>query len=155
MRPDRQDRVQLFQFTVPGLSQMPLAVPLAQVLEVTELARIAPIPFAPVFVLGIAEWRSDMITVVDLAVRLCDDMDSQITQYSGWRYVIVQAVMDAKLNIVAWPILPGASVLSVPTHVPQAEVSGHLSSAMVYAALTLYDRSVALLNLEEIVALKS
>lgn len=150
MSPSTQSAsVQLFQFTVPGMPELTLALALPEVLEIASLSQVVPVPFAPPFVLGVHEWRDGIITVIDLAAALQpgtappnepgDDLDAH--------YLVAQVVSDTQRELVAWPVLPGASAISAPSQVPQAEMPAQLPAGGVRASISLADQTVVLIDL--------
>jgi chemotaxis signal transduction protein len=145
-----RNRSQLLRFTVPGLPQPSLAVTLREVLEVTTLPEVVPIPLAPSIVLGLSEWHGRVITLVDMTELLCGHLMDHFAQDSNWRYVIAQIVKGTQLDIIAWPIQPGASILVVPPQVMQEPLPPNLSNAMIHTSFTLDNQLIALLDLGRI-----
>jgi chemotaxis signal transduction protein len=147
----RLNSSQFFQFTVPGLPDLWFAITMQEVLEVTDLTKIAPIPFAPQFVMGISKWRDHIVTVVDLAIKLCDPAPSRQNTLSSSHYLIAQVVLNEQLNVMAWPILPKSGAIAVPPRVFKAESPPGLFMPMVYMTIMLAGQAITLLNLEEAV----
>lgn len=152
MAPDHNGRagVRLLSFRVPGLPNLSLAVALQEVLEVTELGSVAEVPFAPQFLLGLSEWRGSVVTVVDMADVLCKSALPRPALPVGLHQLVAKVIVDAQADAVAWSILPGATVISVPSQAPQASLSIDLFSQCVYTAVTLSGTPLALLNLSGI-----
>jgi chemotaxis signal transduction protein len=151
MYPDTQLRSsQLFQFMVPGFPAFTLAITMQEVLEVTELPEIVPIPFAPPYIMGISKWRDELVTVVDLALKLLDPMPSRQYAITPSHYLIAQVVLGGQLEMVAWPILTKAGVLTIPSEVFKAESPPDLFAPMVHTTVALADQPVTILNLEGI-----
>jgi chemotaxis signal transduction protein len=149
MYPDTKSRIsQLFQFMVPGFPSLSLALTMQEVLEVGELPVITPIPFAPQFVLGLSEWRDEIVTVVDLALKLCGPMPPRQYTISFSHYLIAQVVLGEQLDVVAWPILSKAGAVIVPPRAFKAESPVDLFGPMVHTTVLLADRPVSVLNLQ-------
>jgi chemotaxis signal transduction protein len=151
-------RHQLLRFTVPGLPEQSLGVALFEVLAVDELPSLTPIPFTPSFVLGMAEWRDNLATAIDMARLFRHAAGNQETsQEQGVsaheRFVIAQAVVDGQREIIAWPVLLGAGVLTAPPQIERVETPSYLDPVMVQAAFILNDQLVVLLNLEGLITL--
>ena len=137
----------LLQFKVPGLPELTLAVSLQEVLEVTELGAIIRVPFAPPFLTGLSEWRDSMVTVVDMADLLCKDALQRPYRAAGTHHLITKALVGDRLDAIAWSIVSGASMVSAPSQVPQANMPRELLPQGVYATVTIADTPLALLNL--------
>ncbi|MCU0967876.1 MAG: chemotaxis protein CheW [Rubrivivax sp.] len=60
-------RASLLRMSVGG---EPLAVPIAEVREILELARLTPVPRTPGFVCGVMNLRGAVVPVLDLSARL-------------------------------------------------------------------------------------
>jgi chemotaxis signal transduction protein len=149
MYPDTSPKgAQLFQFMVPGFPALPLAIAMQEVLEVADLPEITPIPFAPRFILGISKWRDTIVTVVDLALKLCESVPARQDTPSLSRCLIAQVALGKQLDVVAWPILPQAGAVAVPPRVFKAEPASGLFAPMVHTTVMLADQSVTVLNLE-------
>jgi chemotaxis signal transduction protein len=150
MRADtRLNSFQLFQFTVPGLPDRWLAITMQEVLEVTDLPQIVPIPFAPEYVMGISRWQDHVVTVVDLALKLRDPAPPRQDTLSESHYLIAQVVLNGQLNVMAWPLLPKAGAITVPPRVFKAETPSNLFMPMVHTTIMLADQPITLLNLEK------
>jgi chemotaxis signal transduction protein len=147
----RPNSSQLFQFTVPGLPDLWFAITMQEVLEVTDLTGIAPIPFAPQFVMGLSKWRDHIVTVVDLAIKLGDPVPSRQSTLPLSHYLIAQVVLNEQLNVVAWPILPQSGAIVVPPRAFRAESPPGLFMPMVHTTIMLADQPITLLNLEKAV----
>ena len=137
----------LLQFKVPGLPELALAVTLQEVLEVTELGSITRVPFAPPFLVGLSEWRGSLVSVVDMADLLCRDALPRPYRATGAYYLIAKVSVGNRLDTIAWSIVSGASMLSAPSQVPQASSPYKLLSQGIYAAITISDIPLVLLNL--------
>lgn len=149
MYPDtRPNSSQLFQFMLPGFPALSCAVTMQEVLEIGELPALTPIPFAPQFVLGLSKWRDEIVTVVDLALKLCGSMPPRQYTISFSHYLIAQVVLGERPDVVAWPILSKAGVVAVPPRAFKAESSVNLYEPMVHATVILANQPVTVLNLE-------
>ena len=145
-----QARFQLFQFSVPGLPGNALAVGLLQIVEVTSLSAITPVPFAPECVLGVSTWRGRVIGVIDLSSVLLH-LPAVPQTSTPWHYLVAQTILDDQIEIVAWPILSNATTVTVPANMPAAEALAGLDSPAVFATLDLEGKPVALLDIEQLV----
>jgi hypothetical protein len=144
----------LMQFRAPGLPQTALAVTLPEVLAVTTLHLVTPVPFSRRFVLGLSEWDERLITVIDLAAALsetCAMPNCSIPDSNGC-HLVAQVVVDNQIDIVAWPILPGAEIPAIPSQAPQAEVPLQFFPAAIHCALDLAGQDVVLLDLGGMIA---
>lgn len=149
MSPDYTYRhFDLLVFTVPGLPNLSLAVAMIEVLESAELIPPTPIPLAPPEVLGLSDWHGNAVAVVDLARLLCDR--SVPLAAGDRRFLVVQAIVNAQLDYVAWPILPGATVYRASAQIPQAEQPDFLNPALVRAPIIADGHSLILLNLDNL-----
>lgn len=144
-------RFDLLVFTVPGLPDLSLAVAVIEVLESTELVPPTPIPLAPPALLGVSEWHGSAVTVVDLARLLCGQSVPLIA--GGWRFLVVQIIVNNQLDCLAWPILPGASIYRASVQIPQAERPDFLNPALVRASIITDNNSLTLLNLDNLAAI--
>ncbi|MBN1429412.1 MAG: chemotaxis protein CheW [Anaerolineae bacterium] len=142
----------LLQFKVPGLPDVAMAVTLQEVLEVTDLSAVARVPFAPPFLTGVVEWRGRVVTVVDMADLLCKDALQRPYRAAGAYYLVAKVPVGDRLDALAWSIVSGASMLSAPSQAPQADLPHEFLPQGIYAAVTLSETPVALLNLTGIVA---
>jgi chemotaxis signal transduction protein len=143
------DSPRLMQFRTPGLPQTVLAVMLPEVLAVTKLRSVMPVPFSRRFVLGLSEWDNRLITVIDLAAALsgtCATSNGSIPDSNGC-YLVAQVVVDNQIDVIAWPILLGAEIPTIPSQAPQAEVPLQLFPAAIHCALDLDGQDVVLLDL--------
>jgi chemotaxis signal transduction protein len=138
----------LLVFMVTGLPNLSLAVAMIEALETTDLLAATPVPLAPPAVLGVSNWHGNAVTVVDLARLLCDR--SFPLAAGGYRFLVVQVIVNGKLDYVAWPILPGAAIYRASAQVPQAEQLDFLNPALVRASIVEGDRSLILLNLDQL-----
>src|SRR5689334_4812210 len=102
----------LFCFTVPQLDEHVLALSMPEVLEVTRIDHIAAVPFAPRFVIGLALWRGEIVTMIDLAAALSGSAVSS-PAVSG-QHAIMQATIGASSHLIAWPILDGSKARGIP-----------------------------------------
>lgn len=82
------DREQHIIFNLDGASY---AIPLRQTLETSRLPRITPLPFVPEWLLGVANVRGDIISIVDL--RLFLGLPPNIQTRSS-RMIVVRSTSD-------------------------------------------------------------
>ncbi|NDJ75880.1 MAG: hypothetical protein GYB65_06450 [Chloroflexi bacterium] len=149
--------LQLFQFAVPGMPYIALALPLPQVLEVGQLPPPTALPFTPCFVQGVSRWRDRLITVIDLAALLRGQpstMDSArhlAPRDSGHRHVIVQAVVERHIELLTWPILFGAKTLAVPPELEQASPLDDVASWLVFSTVVVEGQPLTVLNVDPVV----
>ncbi len=142
---------QLLRFTVPGLPDVDLALPLPQVLEVGDLPPVTQLPFTPLFVQGVSMWRSQLITIIDLAALLCSQETSYApTPGSQHRCIVAQLVIEQHIELVAWPILPGTKTVAVPPHLEQASPLDDITSWLVFSTVAI-DGPLTVLDLDHIV----
>ncbi len=139
--------VRLLSFKVSGLPDLSLAVALQEVLEVTELGAVSEVPFAPHFLLGLSEWRGSVVTVVDMADILCKSTLPRPSLTTGLHQLVARVIVDDQADVMAWSILPGASIVVAPTQAPQASLPVDLLPQGIYAAVTISDAPLVLLNL--------
>lgn len=142
---------QLFVFSVLGLPELTLAVPLFQVIAVATLERSRSVPFAPSFVVGINSWQGEVITVIDMATALCREHAIQSSHETSTSYLIALTVANQHQEMIAWPILPGAHTIELPQKVPRSELPGHISSTLTHAAITVNERPHILINLASLI----
>jgi chemotaxis signal transduction protein len=139
----------LLVFTVPGLPDLSLAVAMIETLESTDLMPSTPVPLAPPAVLGLSNWQGTAVTVVDLAQLLLCDRSVPLAA-GDCRFLVVQVIVNGKLDYVAWPILPGATIYRASAQIPQAKQPDFLNPALVRASIVAGDRSLILLNLDQL-----
>ena len=138
----------LYQFKVPGLPDIDLAVALIEVLEVATLPATTPIPLAPKRLSGLSEWRGNIITVIDMAVALGGSEESKSQPGEAPFYVIAQLVNERSRETVAWPILPGSSIIEPPAQVPVAPPPQSLNPELIRATFQHNTNTLILLNLD-------
>ena len=145
---------QLFLFSVPELPDQTLAIGLQQVVEVTQLEEVSPVPFAPPFVTGLSRYRDNVITVIDMAKALSGAgiEPYQADPTDGRNYLLAQMVADEHNEIVAWPILRGANTTFTPLKAPRAETPEHLLPHLIFATVTLSDQPIVVLDLSRLPA---
>jgi chemotaxis signal transduction protein len=146
---------QLFQFKVPGLPQTTLALGFPEVLEIARLPEPTPVPFASPFILGLSEWRGNIVTALDLSSLLNGGTGAasgtpRPAYDPDLRHLVAQVVVDTRREMVAWPVLPGAGSLTVPPRVPHADIPADLRAEMVRTAISLSDQTFVLLNLDQL-----
>jgi chemotaxis signal transduction protein len=147
--------VQFFQFRVPGLPDVTLALAMPEVLEVTALPEVVPVPFSPPAVLGLAEWRGEVVTVIDMAVALKDTKADPLSNPSNGSQphsVIAQVVSRSQRDVIACPVLPGANAVAIPSQAATAGVPADLCPVGMRAAIALAKKTVVLVNLEGLFA---
>jgi len=156
MPPDNLSRsTQLFQFRVPGLPDITLALGLPEVLEIARLPEPTPVPFASSFILGLSKWRGNIVTVLDLSSlsgRVTDAPGGALRpDYDpGLRHLVAQVIVDTRRETVAWPVLPGAGSLTVPPRVPQTHIPPGVPAEIVRLAISVSNQTLVLLNLEHL-----
>jgi chemotaxis signal transduction protein len=146
---------QLFQFKVPGLPDTSLALGLPEVLEITRLPEPTPVPFASPFILGLSEWRGNIVTALDLSSLLngvtgATNGTTRPAHDPDLRHLVAQFIVDARREVVSWPVLPGAGPLTVPPRVPHMHAPADLRAEMVRTAISLSDQTFVLLNLDQL-----
>lgn len=146
---------QLFQFKVSGLPETTLALGLPEVLEIARLPEPTPVPFASPFILGLSEWRGNIVTALDLSSLLNGGMGAtgettRPAYNSDLRHLVAQVVVDTRREMVAWPVLPGAGPLTVPARAPHADTPPDLQAKMVRTAISLSKQTFVLLNLDQL-----
>lgn len=155
MLPDsgpRRSHPQLFQFVVPGLPETRLAVAMQEVLGVSTLSAVTPVPFAPPFIVGLARWQDSAATVVSLAGALGANGAAPFNHNPAIHHLIVRVAVDGRLDTVAWPILPGAGTVSIPPQAVRTAVPANLNAKMVYAAIDLLGSTIVLVDLAGLAA---
>lgn len=139
--------IKLLSFRVPGLPDLSLAVALQEVLEITELGSVTKVPFAPHLLTGLSEWRGSVVTVVDMADVLYENTPPRPAPPAGLHQLVAQAIVDDHADAIAWSIMPNASIVNAPSQAPQASIPVDLLPQGVYAAVTLSEAPLVLLNL--------
>jgi hypothetical protein len=139
--------VQLLQFSVPRLEDVRLAVTMQEVVAIARLANLTPVPFAAPYVFGLSEWQDAVLAVIDLGGLLSGfapgppDFD-----WKGY-CLIVRVVVNERPEVIAWPILPGASAIVVPPRVPRTDIPQHIPLEFISAAMWIADAPAILLDM--------
>lgn len=145
-----QNARQLFRFTVPGLAQVPVLTGLQQILEITDLQHITPVPHTPAFMIGLSEWRGRVVTVLDLNTLLTDQAPALAAHEPEQIYAVGQFSSDRYLDLVAWPILPGSSTITAPPNAPCADLPDRITRPRLVSPLHLDGTITLLLYLEQL-----
>jgi chemotaxis signal transduction protein len=141
----------LLCFSTPNLPELQLALTLPEVLEIAPLMALTPVPFAPPFVMGLALWRSEAVTVIDLAAAL-----SNIEPLSGpfsvdQQYLIALALIGESLHRIAWPILPGSATSEIPALTQSTSLPATvMNSDLFHAVIRVDGQTTGLVNIEGI-----
>jgi len=148
-----QDHVQLFTFSVPGLLNTNLAITQYEVVSISGLQEVIPVPLTPPYILGISAWQEEeVLAVVDLAALLSrQDGLSSKSQTSG-HYLICRTVGDNGSELLAWPILSDARVLTAPKVVSTGDLPEGFDRSAFHAILDLSGQPLLLLNLSSLAA---
>ncbi|MBN1121070.1 MAG: chemotaxis protein CheW [Anaerolineae bacterium] len=138
----------LFQFQVPGLPEIGLAVALIEVLEVSTLPAATPVPLAPAQISGLSQWRDSVITVINMAKALGGDSPDVSENEDAPFYIIAQVVNGRSRETVAWPILPGSNIIEPPAQVPVTSPPNHINPELIRATIQHNTNTLILLNLD-------
>ncbi len=138
----------LFQFQVPGLPGIDLALALIEVLEISTLPAPTPVPLAPARISGLSQWRGSVIPVIDLAKALDEKSGGASQSEEAPFYMIAQVVDGRSRETVAWPILPGSSIIEPPAQVPVASPPKRIDPALIRATIQHNTNTLILLNPE-------
>jgi chemotaxis signal transduction protein len=138
----------LFQFQVPGLPEIDLVVGLIEVLEVSSLPPVTPVPLAPAQISGLSRWRGSVITVLDLAKALGGDSTSASQTEDAPFYIVAQVVNGQSRETVAWPIMPGSSIVEPPPQVPVTAPPKHINPDLIRVTIQHNTNTLILLNLD-------
>lgn len=141
------DSTTLFQFQVPGLPEIDLALALIEVLEISTLPTPTPVPLAPARISGLSQWRGGVITVIDMARALDEKSGGASQGEEAPFYVVAQAANRRSRETIAWTILPGSSIIEPPAQVPVASPPKHIDSALIRATIQHNSNTLILLNL--------
>lgn len=146
------DRVQLFTFSVPGLLNTDLAITQHEVVAISGLPDVTPIPLTPPHVLGISTWQEKVLAVVDLAALLNHHEGLSSRPQPSGHYLVCRTVGDNGSELLAWPILSDAHVLAAPGEVSTGDLPEEFNSSAFHAVLDLSGQQLLLLNLSSLAA---
>lgn len=133
-------------FEVPGLTDHALALTLPEVLAVGALAEIQPVPFCPVYVLGLSLWRDQLVTVIDLCAALTNSKADPHHLIIASRYLIGQAIWGDRRELFAWPIMRGTDTVSVTLSDVRLSKDSALRSELIYSVIHSNENDYLLVN---------
>ncbi len=135
----------LFWFYVPGMPDLRLAVTLPELLEVTHIDVLKPVPFAAYFTLGIGYWRKEILTAIDLGAMLRGPDSSVVVPGDKTRIIVIRADVEKGRELVAWPILDGGRI-ECPGLAPVAASPEGLPTEVLRASVVLNEQEYHLLD---------
>lgn len=141
---------QMLLFASPGWPDITLSVSQSEVLEITTLPPVTPLPFSPRHITGVCLYRNQVVTVFDLGRAFFGCDAPHPTETVAMQHVIAQRVKGTERDLIAWPVLPGASVASAPAQAPAAEFVHHHDPRLVRAIILFREAPVVLLALEKL-----
>ena len=138
--------VQIFRFGVPSQSDMVFGLSLAEVFEVTHLPSVLPVPHSASFVVGLSLWKGLVIPVIDLAGAL-QGRSAGHTHHND-TYLVARIAGPEEQEILAWPILPGAGVIDVPTQALAVAAPVEFPENSLCVSIDFGEQVLAVLNLD-------
>lgn len=141
-------RPRLLRFQVPGLDDLFLGIMLPQVAAISSLQHAEPVPFAPPSVLGISQWGTSLIAIVDLAAALLQVRTQARLDWSGMHFLIARVPIRNRIEVLGCPILREAAALHTPQEASRPTRSYPLNPLLIHDLLILDGYPTALLNLE-------
>lgn len=145
-----QDRVQLFTFSVPGLLNTDLAITQYEVVSISGLQEVSPVPLTPPYILGISAWQEEVLAVIDLAVLLSPQDGLSSRPRTSEHYLVCRTVGNNRSELLAWPIMSGARVLTAPGVVSTGDLPEGFDPTAFHAILDLSGQPLLLLNLSSL-----
>jgi chemotaxis signal transduction protein len=144
---DESRAARLLCFMIPNLPELQLALALPEVLEIAPLMAVTPVPFAPSFVTGLAFWRGDPVTVIDLAAALSGSKPSSDLCSVDQQYLIALALVGEQPHTIAWAMLPGSAVREIPSPAQSIPVAtAAINRDMFHATICVDGQSIGLVN---------
>jgi hypothetical protein len=141
----------LLCFTTRNLPELQLALTLPEVLEIAPLMAVTPVPFAPPFVIGLALWRGDAVTVIDLGAALSSARALSGPYTVDQQYLIALTLIGEHLHRIAWPIMPGCTPREIPSLMQSATLpSTVMNSALFHAVIRVEGQITGLVNTKNI-----
>lgn len=146
---------QLIAFTIPGLqANTAVGLSVTQVEEIMEYLPILPVPAVQDFVLGLVNWRTQAVPVVDLRVL---QESPRLPTYSAGddaRLLIVRTVRQGSGGGVLIGVLvePNMRLLRMPLEYAACHVPASLNQDLIHAAVKLDDALLVFPNLEAILS---
>lgn len=147
MRPDTASP-QLFQFNVPGLPDVNLALAQEELLSITPLGPITRLPLATAYVSGLCKWENQVIPVVDLAHALQGSPTDSGESETNLRYAITRCSHQGQQSLVAWPVLGGSRMVELAHRVPKIDTQPSLQPGMVRVSIRAEDTEIHVIRLE-------
>jgi purine-binding chemotaxis protein CheW len=131
----KQGRVVVFKLpgTLAGDTPLAWVLSVSQVPEILEPLPLLAVPGAPDFVLGLANWRNQPVTVIDLARRM--DLPVRSGGNGRSRLMIVRAA--GLSDLVGFLVDPGIRVLKLPFAHHSCPVPTLLDSSTVLCSVEL------------------
>lgn len=135
------------QFSLAGLDNTALAVPMSRVVAVTPQLSVTPVPLTPKSIIGLCKWSGQIITAIDLSVAL--DLDCQTNNRDDFpsTFLIVKAVDKNQVETIAWKI-SDAQIVYLPASLPlQGEIP---LSSPIYTACRFNQIDLLLLDIDRL-----
>ncbi len=127
----------------PGKQPLSFGLSISQVPEILASLPTIPVPGAPAFVLGLANWRDRPLPVIDLAERL-KLTPSSSTNGSGRVIIARGAGVSGEDVLIGFPIRPAIRVLRLPiAHQPSSRVLP-LDPALIRGIVELEDETLVI-----------
>ncbi len=149
MQPNQN--LQLFQFSVPGLSEEHLAIWSIQVLDIVNLPDLVSVPDVHPSIQGISRWQNNIVPNLDLSSFLIGEANEHADL--AWRQIIAQCVFDGKLIQVGIPILAGAKIVNILDGTDLPKLESEFKTTLVQATFEVDHQPIHLLNLNALHAI--
>ena len=143
---------ELFKFSLPDYPEYTFGVTRAEIIEIGSVDSITKVPFAPHYVVGLAEWQERLITVVDLGRMLTDKSSNDKSNLgedikTQQKLVISQVAVSDKLLLIGWPIIDSGSFTSVSVLARKSEILHPFSSSLIHEVIEIDNVPIILLTL--------
>ena len=133
----------LFRFRVPGQT-CDFALPVQWTAGVARIPSVTRIPLVPPSILGVGRWLDQPISILDLGIIVKTDSVIARTPADDGLYLIVREPTGR--GLVGWLIAPGAETALVMPKMPAALMPPDIRRHVVYAAISIEDEPVVILN---------
>ncbi len=131
------------RFLTFSLKDEQYAVPLLKVREVIELSKITPIPYVPVYFKGIMNLRGQVISVIDLRLKL-NLLNPEIRAQSA---IIILDLSPLHLGVIVDSINNVLAVEKSQIHAPP-DLESQVKSDYIFGVTRTGDNLVILLDIE-------
>jgi len=148
----RKSQLLTFGMAAEIVDEFTLGLSLTQVMEILEPAPLVPVPGAPDYVLGLANWRRNPVPVIDLKSRFGLTLSPEIPQMakSSCRMLIARAPRSSQL--CGFLIQPNPKTHSLPIPHEPCENEFPVPRILVRGVFELENEVLVLPDLDRMIA---